>query len=244
MPTGYVVWEGPSRWDTTPIGLILTLRSENTATGDVVQSWILPRDVKPSQAVKGGQDEGVCGTCNLRPRLGGDCYVNCVHGADPVWGKWRRGGYPAGLPPHVPDLRIGAWGDPAMVPLRVWEKLLKRTGKWNGYTHRWKDIGREYRFCMASTETEQEYWQAKELGFRSFRVRDKGDPILPGEIPCLKSLEWELMGNRRILCQECHLCQGNRKKKDVGIIRHGARVKADKGFNYLVKRSLVLVGRT
>ena len=43
MAKGYVLHEGPSPFDGQPIVSIATLHSSNRKTGDMVQTWILPR---------------------------------------------------------------------------------------------------------------------------------------------------------------------------------------------------------
>ena len=52
MAKGYVLHEGPSPFDGQPIVSIATLHSSNRNTGDMVQTWILPRDLHPLDAVK------------------------------------------------------------------------------------------------------------------------------------------------------------------------------------------------
>ena len=50
MAKGYVLHEGPSPFDGQPIVSIATLHSSNRKTGDMVQTWILPRDLHPLDA--------------------------------------------------------------------------------------------------------------------------------------------------------------------------------------------------
>ena len=66
MAKGYVLHEGPSPFDGQPIVSIATLHSNNRKTGDMVQTWILPRDLHPLDAVKAGQDSCICGNCPHR----------------------------------------------------------------------------------------------------------------------------------------------------------------------------------
>ena len=54
MSNGFVVWEGASRLDGSPIVLIVTglkRKSSNRKTGAMVQSYILRRDVAPLASV-------------------------------------------------------------------------------------------------------------------------------------------------------------------------------------------------
>ena len=66
MAKGYVLHEGPSPFDGQPIVSIATLHSSNRKTGDMVQTWILPRDLHPLDVVKTGQDSCICGQCPHR----------------------------------------------------------------------------------------------------------------------------------------------------------------------------------
>ena len=70
------LWRGASPVDNEPIVLIATgasrkeyEQSQNTKTGTMVQTYILKQDEKPSDAVKSGGDESICGKCPLRPIL-------------------------------------------------------------------------------------------------------------------------------------------------------------------------------
>lgn len=68
------LWRGPSRIDGEEIVLVATgasplqgEQSGNRKTGRMVQTYILPVAVPPSEAVKTGADVSVCGDCELRP---------------------------------------------------------------------------------------------------------------------------------------------------------------------------------
>ena len=56
MAMGYALHEGPSPFDDKPIVSIATLHSSNRKTGDMVQSWILPRDLHLFDAAKDGEE--------------------------------------------------------------------------------------------------------------------------------------------------------------------------------------------
>ena len=51
-PKGFVLHEGESPFDGRLIVSIATLHSSNRKTGDMVQVWILPKDINPLDAVK------------------------------------------------------------------------------------------------------------------------------------------------------------------------------------------------
>ena len=142
---GYIIYEGPSNFDHSPVVAIASVgKSVNRKTGNMVQVWILPQKVRPSRAVMTGQDEGICNDCAFRPilarqaREGGNplasCYVSTTNGGpNAVWHSYRSNRYEA-FPwddrsfAFDRPVRIGAYGDPAAVPLRIWKKFLKR---WN-----------------------------------------------------------------------------------------------------------------
>ena len=68
---GYIAYEGPSLIDGAPIAVIINKidGSDNSKTGAIVQSFIIRSDVGPTDALKTGQDESVCGDCPHRPML-------------------------------------------------------------------------------------------------------------------------------------------------------------------------------
>ena len=73
--------------------------------------------------------------------------------------------------------------------------------------------------CMASADSEEDRILAKSLGFRTFRIRTKDEPVLKSEFVCPASEE----GGKRKLCVECKACDGgvNTRKGDPVIIVHG-----------------------
>jgi hypothetical protein len=59
---------------------------------------------------------------------------------------------------------------------------------------------------MASVDSPEQRERALELGWKTFRVRAPGEPVLPGEFVCPKGTEAE----RRLLCVQCGACRGGR----------------------------------
>jgi hypothetical protein len=236
---GFVLWEGPSQIDGSPIGVVVThLRSRtmNRKLGDMSQAWILPRDVEPNQAARTGEDRAVCGSCRFRPDLDGGCYVPIASTAQRVWYTWRvRGSYvqrglPAGELSHKP-CRIGAWGDPGAVPVEAWKPLLEAVPGWTAYTHRWLDLDpRDWGWCMASVDNVEQQRLAEAMGWRTFRARAPDQPLLVGERVCPAAKEAPTYGRPNAVCATCHLCDGIRPKgnpPNVAIVVHGqATVKA------------------
>lgn len=210
-------WEGPSELDGEPIILLLTgltTPTTNTKTGDMLQTWILHRDVAPNVAIKTGHDVSVCGQCPLRPLLHamdpiGDepCYV-LTHQA-PL-STWKANRHLPVSPVEVTralvagrKVRRGAYGDPGAVPAHVWEIFTDNAG--TGYTHQWKDAYLSS-FAMASVHDATERAEARARGYRTFRVSASADDILPGEILCPASKE----AGALVQCADCNLCDGSR----------------------------------
>ena len=67
LKNSYIVWEGASLIDGSPIALILT-------------GFVSPF------AAKQGSDEGICGSCNLKLSKTGSCYINLA----PINSMYRK----------------------------------------------------------------------------------------------------------------------------------------------------------
>lgn len=231
MP-GFLAYEGPSLIDGAPIVVAVTLDSNNTKTGPMAQAWILRTDMHPVAATSDGHDDSICGGCIHR----GDkeagrtrtCYVNVAWAPSQVYKAYRQGNYYSPfLPSVVPPIRLGAYGDPLAIPLRVWEKILRRQEKpaWTGYTHLWKDARKlghnvklAQRLVMASVDSRLEQNAAVKAGWRTFRVRTVGQRLLSDEIVCPASDE----AGHKVKCIQCRLCMGTSKPaKSIAIYVHG-----------------------
>ena len=216
-----IVYDGPSQLNGKPIVAILTNinnPSVNTKTGDMAQATIMPKGIKPSDAVKTGEDDAVCGDCNRRPstaKANGlkPCYVN-PRAPNSIHRAYERGSYSTRIPAqqHKP-MRLGMWGDPAAMPYDIAKALADSAPKHTGYTHRWREFPEFNSICMASVDTEEERLEANALGFRTYRVRDEGAPLMDGEISCPEADK-----ARNIQCADCGLCAGMAvKAKDISI---------------------------
>lgn len=228
--------------DGAPLVTILTRGSDNPKTGDVVQSWILREDVEPREALASGQDESICGSCSQRPFLGGRCYVRLFQGPVNIWKAYHRGSYEpfpcdgwldslrrwaAGRP-----LRLGSYGDPAMVPTDLWWKMIAAIGQklWTGFTHQWREPWAQGHraLCMASVESPEEAEEAQAAGWRTFRTMLREGPLRPNEFHCPASKR----EGKRLTCRRCAACHGNPQGRDatrvgsVAIIEHGYRTRA------------------
>lgn len=222
-----IVYEGPSVLNAAPIvGIItgLTTPSTNVKTGPMAQLWILDGETEPHLAVKSGHDASVCGDC---PARGKWCYVTTFQGPLSIYRTWKRGGYQ----PYNADLlegvalRLGAYGDPAALPLSIIEEITKNVDRYTGYTHAWRYCSKGFRqYCMASVDSLEESVDAQRAGWRTFRVTAPGEHKTKGESVCPASAEAAI----DITCFDCGACDGHRRptvKSNIVIEAHGSKTK-------------------
>lgn len=231
---GTVLWRGPSLLDpAAEVAAILTY-SHGNRKAPLPTVWIIATNMHPADLRDRGHDIAVCGTCPLRSLAsggGGGCYVRRrSNGVAGVWDALQRDRYLPWDAERVGrrlhrigrPVRIGGDGDPAAVPLSVWEALeaVAPLGLL-GYTHQWRDIDPDYsRFCMASVESPEGREHAHALGYRTFRVRAPEMPRETGETVCPASAE----AGYKTTCDVCRACSGTGRgrRSDVVIIAHGA----------------------
>jgi len=232
MTNGVIFYQGPSMIDGKPIVAIavgLKQGSTNTKTGAMIQTYILRADKAPTEAVRDGSDESICGSCVHRGDGTGkqrSCYVTLIHGPQNVWRAFQNGRYP--MRSWQSELfrdrmvRMGTYGDPAAVPIAYWRNMLKHAKGWTGYTHQWKNIHWRWReLVMASADTVEEMAHAHVRGFRTFRVTPVGEGPLKGlEFNCPASHE----AGQKLNCIDCMACMGTSAphKASVQIAAHGA----------------------
>ena len=230
-PSGVEIWRGKSEIDGRPIVAVLTglqSPSSNRKTGDVLQLWIFPQGQSPSAAVRSGLDSAVCGDCRHRPSLGGSCYVRTSDAPRAVWASWDRGRYPvvdAEILRTIADgamIRLGAWGDPAALPLSSVLPWIGSAGRVVGYTHQWNQpYALPWRaLCMASVDSAEERIRARSAGWRTFRIRPRGGSVETGETVC----PYETTG---LQCAACMACDGSSRPRarDVVVEGHGSAGK-------------------
>ena len=221
-------------FDGKDIVVVVTGGSKNVKTGAMLQTWILSVDGAPNALVRSGEDYTVCGDC---PFAGGrGCYVRTGEAPLSVWRAFHRGSYAniAGDLAAIAALgrgrmvRLGSYGDPAAVPVDIWEAFASESSAHTGYTHAWRRLQdrRWRRLLMASCELPADALRASLLGWRTFRVSDEMDARrMPGEMTCPASAE---AGKVRT-CSDCHACDGTRgeglTRRDVTIQLHGATTK-------------------
>tara|TARA_R110002153_G_scaffold48394_4_gene136482 strand:+ start:141 stop:860 length:720 start_codon:yes stop_codon:yes gene_type:complete len=229
---GFILFEGPSEIDGAPIVVIGTgfdKRSANTKTGNMIQTWIIRNDIEPHRAIKEGKDFSICGDCKLRGDGAGKkraCYV-IVHNAPlSVYRSYVKGNYEKASTSDLESLgsghmiRLGSYGDPAAVPLRIWSAITKNATGFTGYTHRWKLAPKYKVFTMASADTEKERAEAIAMGWRTFRVKHEGEPVLAGEVICPATT----VGLSCAACMSCRGTSGSLKSTIV-IDAHGSGKK-------------------
>jgi hypothetical protein len=223
MTNGFTLYTDPLR---VIVATGFQHRSNNRKTGDMIQTWILPRRMDPVQAVSTGHDSTVCGDCPLRGVNGQEraCYVNIGQAPLAIWRAWQRGSYPELAEAQVfqgRKVRFGAYGDPVHFPFPLLATIASFSNGWTGYTHQWRKphLQAFRQYIMASVETYDQAWQAWGQGWRTFRVRANGEPVGQGEIECLSE-------SRGISCADCRLCAGTSKPaKSISIEAHGSGKK-------------------
>lgn len=228
--SGFVFFRGPSPIDGAPIVATATLESRNGKTGDMVQTWILREDIAPLDAIKSGADRSICGNCVHRGRT---CYVDASRAPSTIFDAYHRGQYidlsqdPDTIAMLMRDriVRMGAYGDPAMVRIHAWRMLLAAAAGHTGYTHAWRRIWAQALrpYVMASVDSQAEMDLARAMGWRTFRVRSENEPLQSNEFPCPASEE----GGKRTQCIDCQACDGADRpgKASATIIVHGSMAK-------------------
>ena len=224
------VWKGASLIDQNPIILLcsgLTIPSTNKKTGWMIQTYILREDIPPHKAVWEGEDISICGNCKLRENrwkkkgeLNG-CYVNVARAPLSIWKSYKKGNIPYIKPENLPNrynrpIRKGSYGEPAIVPYSIWEKLQKTTSKvGSSYTHMWNEPNFDKQFLktgMASVDSSEEKIIANKMGARTYRIIDDMKEMHDDEILCPNTTQQRQ-------CFECNLCSGNLTKAKNIVIR-------------------------
>ena len=232
---GFVFYRGPSPIDGAPIVAIATLESRNGKTGDMVQTWILREDISPLDAIATRADRSICGNCVHRGDVDHErtCYVDASRAPSMVFDAYHRGQYIdlSNDPETVAMLiaqrivRMGAYGDPAMVPIKQWRMLLAGSAGRTGYTHAWRRMWAQALkpYVMASVDSVKEQDIARAMGWRTFRVRTETEGLQVNEFACPASPE----GGLRKQCITCKACDGADRagKASAAIIVHGSMAK-------------------
>jgi hypothetical protein len=244
---GFVMYEGPSLIGQGDIAVIATLKCANAKTGDMVQVWIMPKDVDTLEAVQKGDNAAACGDCPLMgtpykvsiKRRGGVveevvrlqnrvCYANLGRLDSTVGKAYRRGRYaPYNRRIHERflrgrNIRLGAYGDPAAMPDSLLEYLASVGSGHTGYSHQLFSIDRERadrlaRLLMVSCHTPAQHNEAVRRGWRPFTVIAEGQAPPRGAVECP-------FYTHSVQCETCLLCQGSSKRAKPVFVRAHAMV--------------------
>ncbi len=257
MSNGILLYRGPSRLDGSPIVAILTgleRPSSNVKTGPSIQLWICPDPAVFGLPHEHRQHGGACGDCRHQPEQDGTCYVTLFQGLRSICDALLRGVYPAapsypgalrdvihGAQCHGADLlRLGAWGDPAALPLALLRRLIE-AATWNGmghtgYTHAWRRFPGLRSHLMASVDTAAERQDAQAKGWRTFAVLPLGAERQGTDVICPATVK------AGVTCNACRMCDGTSERdpltgerqeptrmRSIAVVAHGARASAVKG---------------
>lgn len=210
---------------------VATVDSNNSKTGDMIQIWIMSKLVHPVVSRRTGHDATLqCQGCPHASNQG--CYVSPL-ALMAIWRAYKAGSYShlefgssewASFFNHA-SVRLGAYGNPSMLPLAMLEDITNRAAMHTGYFHDWRlmpiELAKAYgRFLMASCEPSNVVY-AQNLGLRTFTV--------VSESPSDSRLGIECLADKSGLqCSQCGLCDGtsrssNRAKRlpSVWIKAHG-----------------------
>jgi hypothetical protein len=220
--------------ETPDLVVFATTESSNIKTGPMTQIWIMARNLHPVESRRTGHDATLqCQGCPYASNQG--CYVSPLPLMQ-IWRVYQSGDYETvtmGSPQWSAlfdnaSVRLGAYGNPSMLPLAMLEDICSRAYMHTGYFHDWNimpvDLAKSYgRFLMASCEPSNVQF-AQNLGLRTFTV--------VSEAPSDRSLGIECLSDTKgIQCIDCGLCDGtqrsNKRNKplpSVWIKAHGYQV--------------------
>ena len=236
LKNSYIVWEGASLIDGSPIVLILTgfvNHTSNRKTGYLLQSWIIKQNILPTEAAKKGFDKAICGDCPMKLSRLGSCYVNLAV-TNNIYRKYETGAYPyfskneiEVLKRYRYPIRIGSYGDPTAVPFDVWKPIILASGSYTGYTHNWLFCDNSWKqYLMASVQSLGEARIAQNRGWRTFRIIAPDAPLNQNEILCRNTED------DRNRCDNCFLCDGKSSKPNVADRVHGLKWKISNFVKY------------
>jgi hypothetical protein len=233
-PKSAIIWEGASAIDGSPIAVVATIGSKNGKTGDMVQTWIIRTDMSPLEASRTGLDRAICGDCPHRGVVihgakmaqNRACYVNIGQAPLAVYKALKRGSYDRATSTEARAaigrgrmVRIGSYGDGAMVPAQVWRDLTRDAIGKTGYSHQFDTVaGTDASLFMQSADSLDAATTAWSVGRRTFRiVRDVSEIVKGAEVECPSA--------RGVQCADCGLCDGSKRAKSVAIVVHGTGAK-------------------
>ena len=228
--TSGIIWQGASPANGAHVVAIIsgmTGKSQNDKTGRMAQVDILVANTHPVEARKLGEDSAICGACPLKTAV---CYVNVGFGPSAKFRALQRGSYAVITPEDANAIlkannvgvRLGSYGDPAMVPTSVWLALIDGITH-TGYTHQWRESWFDAQLLdivMASIDhvNTREDAKARFPGVRTYRMAEDYGQLGADEIKCPSKAR---DGSRRVQCADCNLCAGqSRNAKDIVIVEN------------------------
>lgn len=201
----------------------------------MTQIWIMARNLHPVESRRTGHDATLqCQGCPYASNQG--CYVSPLP-LMAIYRSYKAGDYETvtmGSPQWATlfdnaSVRLGAYGNPSMLPLAMLEDICSRAYMYTGYFHDWNimpvDLAKSYgRFLMASCEPSNVQF-AQNLGLRTFTV--------VSETPSDRSVGIECLADAKgMQCVDCGLCDGTARSAkrskplpSVWIKAHGYQVK-------------------
>lgn len=217
-----ILYEGPSLFNPEQQIVVLLTGDErpsaNVKTGDMLQTWYLLRDIRPTTAVQTKDDVAICGDC---PHRGTSCYVVVSQAPTSVWNAYQRGSAKYATPVELSTLlaykklRVGAYGDPGSAPSEVTLGLIRRAMNWTGYTHAWRERPEFKQYLMASCDSEDEAISARAQGWATYRIKRPGTPEMSREFPCPSP--------HGVQCSSCMACNSRHGNRSIEV--HGAQWK-------------------
>lgn len=225
-----IIYQGPSLLGKgEEIVVIAINNSKNAKTGGMLQTYIINVDEPPVMAMKSDSGQAICGNCKHR---GTSCYVRVEQAPTNMYKAFLRGNYPKLTEQETVNMfsdqhvRMGTYGDPAAINGYQWRLWLQNAKGNTGYTHQWRTTDLKD-LCMASTDTNEEYYEAKTLGWRCFNVMNSNQEQPVGKyFICPAS---EAMG-KKVQCHDCMACNGTQSgaKSDILIEVHGVSYKVNR----------------
>lgn len=234
---GFVLWRGLSPFDGEPIVAIATLKTRNGKTGNMVQIWILHDDQNPVAALHANTNGSICGDCPLQgvddgngKLTGRACYVNVGQAPNQIHKAYAAGRYADydrsrhEFIFHGRKVRLGAYGDPAMLPIDLVEYLCTVADGHTGYSHQLlgmkdRELANRYaKWLMISCHNPAQHREARRRGWRAFTIvheKHAEQGRLPDDaVECPNY-------THGVTCEQCMLCQGTSKSaKSVYVIGH------------------------
>ena len=188
---GFIVYDGPSMIDNSPIVAVL----------------IKPRSRKRSNVKTGAMAQVYILQRDIHPidavATGNDEPDMICTIIDPSW-----------------LIRMGAYGDPAALPLHIRKRITNPAKGSTSYSHAWRRD--DVTDSMASVDSLDEAVEAWDMGRRTFRVVSSIDSLVKGkEILCPASKE----AGHKVKCEACMLCDPAKTAKSIVILVHGPGAK-------------------